>query len=76
MSVHENLGTGEGAATFRAKMKRLAYLISAAAIALSFNACEPHSAADLPAHYQHKGQAHHSAAAGGKAPADHGKLAH
>ncbi len=61
-------------------MKRLAHLISAAAIALSFNACEQHSAADLPAHYQHKGQPHHAAPAGEshgqKAPAEHAKPAH
>jgi hypothetical protein len=35
-------------------MKRLALSISAAT-ALAFGACEKHSAAELPEHYQHKG---------------------
>ena len=64
-------------------MKRLALLLSAFAVALSFNACEQHTAAELPEHYQHKGAGHHEAAGaehsaghGEKAPADHSKPEH
>lgn len=40
-------------------MKRLALSISIAAAALGLGACEPHSSADLPPHYQHKWDAKH-----------------
>ena len=35
-------------------MKRTAYCLLAAALALGFNACEGHKSDDLPEHYQHK----------------------
>ena len=47
-------------------MKRLALSISVAVAALGLGACEPHSSADLPEHYQHKG-GHEAAPAHGDA---------
>lgn len=49
-------------------MKRLALSISIAAAALGLSACEPHSSAELPEHYQNKwspkhGEAEHKPAA-------------
>jgi hypothetical protein len=41
-------------------MKRLALSISFVVAALGFGACEPHSSADLPEHYQHKRDAKHA----------------
>ena len=41
-------------------MKRLALSISFVVAALGFGACEPHSSADLPDHYQHKRDAKHA----------------
>ena len=40
-------------------MKRLVCSLFALALALSFNACEGHSVAALPEHYQHKLHGHH-----------------
>ena len=57
-------------------MKRLALLISATAIALSFNACEQHTAAELPEHYQHKGGTHSETTPHEKAPTEHAKAEH
>ena len=54
-------------------MKRLALLISATAIALSFNACEQHTATELPEHYQHKGGTHSETTHHEKAPTEHAK---
>ena len=39
-------------------MKRTAYCLLAAALALGFNACEGHKSDDLPEHYQHKIDGH------------------
>ena len=44
-------------------MKRLAFSVAAAAAAFAFGACEKHSAAELPEHYQHKGGQHAEAGA-------------
>ncbi len=41
-------------------MKRLAFPVLAAAAAFGFGACEKHSSAELPEHYQHKWDAKHA----------------
>ena len=46
-------------------MKRLAFFALTAAAAFGFGACEKHSSAELPEHYQHKGGNH------AEAPASH-----
>jgi hypothetical protein len=52
--MNETLGNGASHANFRALMKRTAFCLFAAALALGFNACEGHKAEELPEHYQHK----------------------
>ena len=49
-------------------MKRLAFFALTAAAAFGFGACEKHSSAELPGHYQHKGGSHTEAP---EAPAAH-----
>lgn len=60
-------------------MTRLVYSLFAAAFVVSFNACEQHSVAELPPHYQHKadhGSSHHGAdEKHGAAEAKHGEAA-
>lgn len=53
-------------------MKRLA-LSFAAIAALGLGACEKHSSAELPDHYQHKGTHRAEAAAGHEAAPAHGE---
>lgn len=65
-------------------MKRLVLLLSSLALILNFTACERHTAAMLPPHYQHKMGGHHEAGHDGNAhakpgaahPADAGKKQH
>ena len=56
-------------------MKRLAFSIAIAIAALGLGACEKHSAAELPDHYQHRGAHHDEAEAGHDAAPPHGEKA-
>ncbi len=54
-------------------MKRLVFSVAAAAAAFTFGACEKHSAAELPEHYQHKAGQHAEAAEAHEAAPAHGE---
>ena len=72
-SCNETLGNGGAGVSFRALMKRIAYCLFVAALALGFNACEGHKVDNLPEKYKENGGHHAAGAEGHESPAKSGE---